>query len=133
MVLDRPVATIGYADGRRRLVDMASGRDLRIDQALAQRIARAAYKGPDVAVRMEAVRRNSTEYRGALPAWRVAFEDDDATHIYIDPNTGRIAAVRTGTWRLYDFFWGLHIMDWKNHKDFNTPWLMGFARPRPYP
>jgi hypothetical protein len=35
--------------------------------------------------------------------------------------------VRTGTWRLYDFFWSLHIMDWKNHEDFNTPWLLGFA------
>lgn len=127
MVLDRPVATIGYADGGRRLVDMASDRDLHIDQGLAERIALAAYKGPAASVQTEFVKRKSNEYRGALPAWRVTFEDDEATRIYIDPNTGRIAAVRTGTWRLYDFFWGLHIMDWKNHEDFNTPWLMGFA------
>lgn len=127
MVLDRPAATIGYADGGRRLVDLASGRDLHIGQELAERIARAAYKGPAAAVRTEAVRSNSTEYRGALPAWRVAFEDDESTRVYIDSATGRIAAVRTGTWRLYDFFWGLHIMDWKNHEDFNTPWLMAFA------
>lgn len=127
MVLDRAVVTIGYADGSLRMVDITSRRGLRIDQAFAQRIARAAYQGSAVAVRTEAVTRNSTEYRGTLPAWRIAFEDDEATRIYIDPNTGRIAAVRTGTWRLYDFFWGIHIMDWKNHEDFNTPWLMGFA------
>ena len=33
----------------------------------------------------------------------------------------------TGAWRLYDFFLSLHIMDWKNHEDFNTPWLLAFA------
>ena len=41
--------------------------------------------------------------------------------------TGRLTSVRTGTWRLYDFFWGLHIMDWTEHERFNTPWLMAFA------
>jgi len=45
----------------------------------------------------------------------------------VDARNGRIAAVRTGTWRFYDFVWGLHIMDWKNHENFNSPWLLGFA------
>lgn len=35
--------------------------------------------------------------------------------------------MRTGTWQLYDFFWGLHIMDWQNHEDFNSWWLFAFA------
>lgn len=77
--------------------------------------------------RTQAVTNRSTEYRGALPAWQVALDDSDATRVYVDAATGRIAAVRTSTWRLYDFFWGLHIMDWKNHENFNTPWLMAFA------
>lgn len=127
MVLDRPTVAIGYVDGRRRLLELTSGREIRIDRALAERIVRAAYRGPAVTARTQAVTNSSTEYRGALPAWRVAFDDADATRIYVDAATGRIAAVRTSTWRLYDFFWGLHIMDWKNHEDFNTPWLMAFA------
>ena len=53
--------------------------------------------------------------------------DAENTHVYVEANTGRITAVRNGTWRLYDFFWGLHIMDWKNHENFNTPWLLAFA------
>jgi hypothetical protein len=57
----------------------------------------------------------------------VTFTDPDSTRVFVTADTGRIVAVRTGTWRLYDFFWGLHIMDWKNHEDFNTPWLLGFA------
>lgn len=127
MVLDRPTVAIGYVDGRRRLLDLASGREIRIDRTLAERIVRAAYKGPAVMARTQAVTSSSTEYRGALPAWQVALNDADATRVYVDAATGRIAAVRTNTWRLYDFFWGLHIMDWKNHEDFNTPWLMAFA------
>jgi hypothetical protein len=128
MVLDHPMVAIGYLDGSRRLLDLASGRAVGIDRVFAERIARAAYKGPAVVVvRTRAVTGSTTEYRGALPAWQVAFDDADATRVYVDPATGRIAAVRTSTWRLYDFFWGLHIMDWKNHEDFNTPWLMAFA------
>ena len=46
---------------------------------------------------------------------------------YVSAETGRLTSVRTGTWRLYDFFWGLHIMDWTEHERFNTPWLMAFA------
>ena len=76
---------------------------------------------------MELIKRASAEYRGPLPAWRVTFTDPDSTRVFVTADTGRIVAVRTGTWRLYDFFWGLHIMDWKNHEDFNTPWLLGFA------
>jgi hypothetical protein len=44
--------------------------------------------------------------------------------VFVAVDTGKITAVRTGTWRLYDFFWSLHIMDWKNHEDFNTWWLL---------
>ncbi len=59
--------------------------------------------------------------------WRVQFEDAETTRVFVSPENGKIVGVRTGTWRLYDFFWGLHIMDWKNHEDFNTPWMMAFA------
>ena len=27
-------------------------------------------------------------------------------------------------WRTFDFLWSLHIMDFKNHEDFNTPLLI---------
>ena len=47
--------------------------------------------------------------------------------MFVAAATGQITAVRTGTWRLYDFVWGLHIMDWQNHENFNSWWLLGFA------
>jgi hypothetical protein len=59
----------------------------------------------------------STDYRGDLPAWRVDGNDDEDARFYVDPTSGQIKPVRTGLWRIYDFIWGLHIMDWKNHSD----------------
>lgn len=126
-LVDRPMAVIHYVDGGGRLIDIATGRDQKVDRTLADRIARAAYKGSAAATRAEFVTARSIEYRGTLPAWRVAFTDQEATRVYIDPATGRIAAVRTGTWRFYDLVWALHIMDWKGHENFHTLWLRAFA------
>ena len=66
---------------------------------------------------------NDTEYRGALPAWRVDFEDGEGRSLYVAADTGAVTARRSTLWRVYDFLWGLHIMDWRGHEDFNT-WLL---------
>lgn len=128
MWLGRPVAELAGAKGA-RLFDATTGQALpSATPAQAEAVARDAWRGNGLpAATVTRIERPSPEYRGALPAWRVAFADDDATRVFVAADTGRIAAVRTGTWRLYDFFWGLHIMDWSNHENFNTPWLLGFA------
>ncbi|MBN8500671.1 MAG: PepSY domain-containing protein [Sphingomonadales bacterium] len=111
------------------LFDAATGEALPpIDAAQATRIAQNAWKMRSIPVSAATrITRESPEYRAALPAWRVEFGDPDQTSVFVGAESGRITAVRTGTWRLYDFFWSLHIMDWKNHEDFNTPWLLAFA------
>ena len=128
MLGDRMVAEIRTAEGL-RLLDAATGTPLPpIEAAQAVAIARAAWRGAaKPAAFADRVTAPTTEYHGALPAWRVTLAGSDHARIFIAADSGRITAVRTGTWRLYDFFWGLHIMDWKNHEDFNTPWLAGFA------
>ena len=112
-----------------RLFDAATGAALSpVDAKLATRIAEAAWKSVEKPRSTASLVTNeSPEYRAALPAWRIAFADPDRTSVFVASETGRITAVRTGTWRLYDFFWSLHIMDWKNHEDFNTWWLLTFA------
>lgn len=128
MLEGKPVAEVLTAKGI-RLFDAVSGGALPpIDARRAEAIAREAWRGTGApSATVERIEREGPEYRGALPAWRVAFADPDATRVFVAADTGRIAAVRTGTWRLYDFFWGLHIMDWTQHENFNTPWLIGFA------
>lgn len=65
------------------------------------------------------------EVRGlAAPIWRVDIADREHSSLYLDPMTGVVQRVRTDTWRLYDFFWMLHIMDYQNREDFNHPLLI---------
>ncbi|MFC0589515.1 PepSY domain-containing protein [Novosphingobium aquiterrae] len=128
-ILDnKPVAEVATARGV-RLYDATNGNALPpIDAAAATRIAERAWKSDQKpGSTVTRITEESPEYRGTVPSWRIAFADPDGTSVFVAADTGRIAAVRTGTWRLYDFFWSLHIMDWKNHEDFNTPWLVAFA------
>lgn len=128
MVDGKAVAEVTTAKGV-RLFDAKTGQPLPpVDAATAKRIAEAAWKSETKpSSTASRVTEESPEYRGRLPAWRIAFADPDHTSVFIAADTGKIAATRTGTWRLYDFFWSLHIMDWKDHEDFNTWWLLAFA------
>lgn len=65
------------------------------------------------------------EARGlAPPVWQVHFADDEQSTFYLHPITGQVQRVRTERWRLFDFFWMLHIMDYENRSDFNHPLLI---------
>lgn len=124
MLLDRPVALVRQGT-RQRLYDLATGRPASpINAATATRIAEADHVGDARAIRVELVREESTEYRGALPAWRIDFDDGANRALYVAADTGVVTARRSTLWWVYDFLWGLHIMDWRGHEDFNTPLLV---------
>jgi hypothetical protein len=67
------------------------------------------------------------EYRGATPVWRIDLDDRLHTRIYVSPQTGEVRSRRNDIWRVYDFFWMLHIMDYKERDNFNSWWLQLFA------
>ena len=93
----------------------------------ARRIAEAAYAGE---ARIEALTyfpagEAPTEARASAAGWRARFAD--GTHVYIDDATGEVVALRTGQWRLYDFMWGLHIIDPAGREDTHNPFVIGFG------
>ncbi len=93
------------------------------DQALAIVTARSGVEAVAITL-VESVEVGS-EYRGGdLPAWKVDVSEDDAS-IYVSATTGRIRAVRTNYWRIFDFLWSLHIMDYEERENFNS-WLLIF-------
>ena len=99
-----------------------------LDAAVAQRIAVADYAGKGgVQTAMLLTAEPPIEYRGPLPVWQVTFNDPEGLRIYVSPTTGKVVARRTNTWRVYDFLWSLHIMDYREHEDFNHPLLVAFA------
>lgn len=59
-----------------------------------------------------------------LPLWRVDFHDRYATSFYIDPYTGALVTRRHRYWRIFDFMWMLHIMDYEERSDAHSPLLI---------
>jgi uncharacterized iron-regulated membrane protein len=113
-----------------RLVDATTG-DLRspIDRGTAEAVARADQRGEPRIVSSELITHDpATEYRDQpLPAWRISFDDGAGTRLYVDATNGAVRARRNDTWRLYDFFWMLHTMDYRGRDDFHHPILTAFA------
>ena len=119
-----PVAIAEFADGDPVLFDADTLRSLSpLNRDAAIAIARAHVTLTDAPISAALVSAESAEYRGALPAWRVQFADA-GLHVYVAANTGVVTARRSDLWRLYDTLWALHIMDWRDHENFNHPLIV---------
>ena len=93
----------------------------------AREIAEAAYAGPGQLETLAYFPADDTpmDLRRPLHAWQAHFSD--GTNLYIAAGTGEVLAVRTGWWRVFDFMWGLHIMDLQTREDTHHPILIAFA------
>lgn len=111
------------------LVDARSGAELSpLPPALAEAVARADYAGDAPLLGMDWVDTAASEIRGRdLPLWRARFGDAQNTAVYVSPATGAVAARRNDLWRVFDFVWMLHIMDYEEREDFNHPLLIAAA------
>ncbi len=124
---DRPVYRLSNTAST-WLVDARDGRNVTIDAATALAIAREDYTGPGEALTPESMAAPNLEVRGhAAPIWRMSFDDDEATTLYVSGQDGRILARRNDTWRLFDIAWMLHIMDYTERADFNNPLVVTAA------
>ncbi len=65
------------------------------------------------------------DLRKDRPSWGITFAD--GAHVYVDADTGSLLAIRSGQWRMFDFMWGLHIMDLQTREDSSHPVLIAFA------
>lgn len=114
--------------GGARRADPATGAWLApVAAAEARALADAAYAPASaiVSVARSPAGRPPLDLRKPRPAWAVAFAD--GTRIYIDADTGQVLALRTRWWRVFDWMWGLHIMDLEGREDTSHPLLIGFA------
>ena len=98
-----------------------------ITEADARRIVEARTEKTIVRVELVEEVAPDAEYRsGELPAWRLTLVEENAA-IYVGAQSGRIRAVRTDAWRLFDLFWALHIMDYEERDDFNHLLIQSMA------
>ena len=69
-----------------------------------------------------------SEYRGrALPIYQITTSSKDDINIYLDPLSGDVLAIRSNSWRMWDFLWSLHIMDYDQRDNINNFLLRLFS------
>lgn len=109
-----------------RLISALRGTEIVLDGGLAQRLAQASYRGPGQAgpAELQPPSLETRAHEGKV--WRVPFSDGDDTTVYLSQH-GDVLEHRNSTWRLFDFFWMLHIMDYTGRKDFNNPLVVSAA------
>lgn len=121
-LLDLPVAKITLTGGGTEIRDAQTGTLLTpISEELAQQIAEADFNLTAAVESVISLNETTTDYRGPLPVWQVNFSDEEKTSLYVSPTRARIVARRSETWRFFDFFWMLHIMDYDERSDINNP------------
>lgn len=126
--LGRPVYVASAEGSAIAMFDASSGEKLTpLDEAAVRRIAKQDFVGEGEIARVRLLNHPPQEYRRETPVWRVEFDDKRNTRLYISPSSGEVRARRNDIWRLYDFFWMLHIMDYEEREDFNNPLVMTAA------
>ena len=127
-LLERPVYRL-TGGGRTWLVDADTGAVLSpVPEATARALAQADYAGTAPIAGLDWVEQPESEFRGrAPPLWRVRLDDALNTAIYVAPDSGLVVARRNDLWRIFDFVWMLHIMDYEEREDFNHPLLVTTA------
>lgn len=124
-LLDRPVYRV-TGEKATFLVDAKTGERVELDALLARRLAQASYNGPGSASPATLVEQSLETRTHDGKVWQVKFGDDEDTTVYVTQQ-GDVLDHRNQTWRLFDLFWMLHIMDYTGRQDFNNPLVVTAA------
>ena len=128
--LGTPVYLITGPGGKRRALDALTGAPLPgLDAEAAARAAQRHYRGNNAVSKTTLLTRNPPSEIGslALPVWQVNFDDAWGSSFYIDPVSGAFLKRRHTLWRVFDFLWMLHIMDYEARTNINNLLLRLFA------
>jgi len=119
-LLDTPVYRAELSGGP-QLFSATTGRKFEISADIARTIAEKDYSGSGEITDITAITAPAMEVRRhAGGVWQVDFDDADATSLYVAKADGKILERRNDTWRLFDVFWMLHIMDYQGRESFNN-------------
>ena len=120
-----PAWTLKPASGEPVIVSALTGQPFGpLSAVQASALAKRAYQGEAVVTGAVLLPTAPQETGRTGPLWRVDFADREKTSFYLSPATGEVVTRRSGVWRIFDFFWRLHVMDWNDGEDFNHPLII---------
>jgi Na+-transporting NADH:ubiquinone oxidoreductase subunit F len=120
---DRWVWRIELQD-RVELRALEDGARLQLDTPWIRQLALRRYAGGGTLRAVTLQIQPEIESRATGPVWRAQFDDAQRTALYFAADDGHFIAARTASWRLYDFFWMLHTMDYTGRDNFNNPLII---------
>jgi hypothetical protein len=129
-IQQQPFWSIAYYSGGHRHTVLADARTGvprgTISREEAVQIARESFIGnPGLkSVNYLSATGGHHEYRGKpLPAWAVTFSHPSNTTVYVSADYGRVESFRNNKWRVFDFLWMMHTMDYRQRDNINN-WLL---------
>jgi Na+-transporting NADH:ubiquinone oxidoreductase subunit F len=123
---DRWVWRVELQD-RVELRAIEDGAPVKLDDAWVRKLALARYGASGSLATATLQISPDIESRSKGPVWRVQFDDPQRTALYFAADDGRLIAARNGSWRIYDFFWMLHTMDYVGRDNFNNPLIVSIG------
>ncbi len=120
---DRWVWRVELQD-RVELRAIEDGAPVELDEQWVRKLALARYGGSGALAAATLQSSPDIESRSKGAVWRAQFDDPYRTALYFAADDGRFIAARNGSWRVYDFFWMLHTMDYVGRDNFNNPLIV---------
>ena len=110
-------------------VDARTGHAVnRPTEAEIRALASAEYTADDPIRSAELITSIPKEIRGRKPPlWRVEFDHWNKPTFYLSAVTGELVSRRHELWRVFDFVWMLHIMDYDERENVNNLLLRIFT------
>ena len=125
---DGPVWIVEH-EGGAALVDARTGRRREPpDEPRIRAIAQRLFAGDSRLASLRLIDELPGEIRGRKPPlWRAEFEGWNRPTFYLSPHTGELVTRRHELWRVFDFMWMLHIMDYDERENVNNTLLRVFT------
>lgn len=110
------------------LINAITGELTKVNEQLASNIAKASYNGPGEITSIALLTANIADYpKQKNPTWRINFNDDLETSVYVEQGSGRLVGHSNSDKRFAGFFFMLHFMDYGDEGSFNNIQIILFA------
>jgi hypothetical protein len=105
-----------------QLFDATTGERIQpVSAEQAKAIAQSRYTSDEAVSSVRLLTESPMEMQGRKPPyWQVTFDRWDSPTFYISPETGELISRRHSLWRIFDFAWMLHIMDYDERSNVNN-------------
>lgn len=124
----RPIYVVEGPSGERAFSATSAAPLEPPDEQAIQALAASYYTGSERIVVAELITEVPGEIRGRTPPiWRVKFDHWNRPTFYLSPVTGELLSRRHDLWRVFDFMWMLHIMDYEERENVNNLLLRVFT------